>query len=225
MARSRRADNPIPIVRPRGTVIEDPPLARALMTDVRLSWVWLAARVYVGWQMLEAGWTKLQSPEWMQGGAALRALWERALATDGPASSSGWYRWLLQNLLASESYTWVAKATAVSETLVGIALILGLMTGFAAFVGSLLGLNALVVGSGLVNPILFVLSIALVLAWKTAGWIGLDRWLLPLLGTPWRNGPLFQMRSPGTTSADDRPAQSRPQSTEGSVPGPLHRKR
>jgi thiosulfate dehydrogenase [quinone] large subunit len=23
------------------------------------------------------------------------------------------------------------------------------------------------------------------LAWKVAGWWGLDRWLLPLLGTPW----------------------------------------
>jgi len=27
----------------------------------------------------------------------------------------------------------------------------------------------------------------LVLAWKTAGYIGLDRFLLPLLGTPWRS--------------------------------------
>jgi thiosulfate dehydrogenase [quinone] large subunit len=26
----------------------------------------------------------------------------------------------------------------------------------------------------------------LILAWKTAGYWGLDRFLLPLLGTPWR---------------------------------------
>jgi thiosulfate dehydrogenase (quinone) large subunit len=32
------------------------------------------------------------------------------------------------------------------------------------------------------------------LAWKTAGWIGLDRWLLPLLGMPWRGGALFGKR-------------------------------
>jgi thiosulfate dehydrogenase [quinone] large subunit len=27
-----------------------------------------------------------------------------------------------------------------------------------------------------------------VLAWKTAGWWGLDRWVLPRLGTPWGGG-------------------------------------
>jgi thiosulfate dehydrogenase [quinone] large subunit len=30
------------------------------------------------------------------------------------------------------------------------------------------------------------------LAWKTAGWLGFDRWLLPLLGVPWQPGRLFQ---------------------------------
>jgi thiosulfate dehydrogenase [quinone] large subunit len=29
-----------------------------------------------------------------------------------------------------------------------------------------------------------LLGFLLVLAWKTAGYIGLDRWLLPRLGTP-----------------------------------------
>jgi thiosulfate dehydrogenase (quinone) large subunit len=40
--------------------------------------------------------------------------------------------------------------------------------------------------------LLFTLSILLILAWKTAGWWGLDRWLLPLLGTPWKPGRVFQ---------------------------------
>jgi thiosulfate dehydrogenase [quinone] large subunit len=31
----------------------------------------------------------------------------------------------------------------------------------------------------------------LVLAWKTGDWWGVDRWLLPLLGTPWRPDPIF----------------------------------
>ena len=37
----------------------------------------------------------------------------------------------------------------------------------------------------------------LVLAWKTAGWIGVDRWLLPAVGTPWRPGRLFPARIAG----------------------------
>jgi thiosulfate dehydrogenase [quinone] large subunit len=30
-----------------------------------------------------------------------------------------------------------------------------------------------------------------VLAWRNAGWIGLDRALLPALGTPWQPGRIF----------------------------------
>jgi len=40
--------------------------------------------------------------------------------------------------------------------------------------------------------ILLFLSIFLVLAWKTAGWWGLDRWVLVDLGTPWSPGLTFQ---------------------------------
>jgi thiosulfate dehydrogenase [quinone] large subunit len=55
-----------------------------------------------------------------------------------------------------------------------------------------MNLNYLLAGAVSVNPILLMLSIFLVLAWKTVGWWGLDRWLLPVLGTPWRPGRIFQ---------------------------------
>ena len=38
----------------------------------------------------------------------------------------------------------------------------------------------------------------LVLAWRNAGWIGLDRWLLPAVGTPWQPGGVFRDRSGST---------------------------
>ena len=41
---------------------------------------------------------------------------------------------------------------------------------------------------------IIALSILLVLAWKTAGWIGLDRWLLVQVGTPWQPGLVFQKK-------------------------------
>ena len=44
----------------------------------------------------------------------------------------------------------------------------------------------------LTGCILFLIAMALILAWKTAGWWGLDRWLLPALGTPWRPGYIFR---------------------------------
>lgn len=45
------------------------------------------------------------------------------------------------------------------------------------------------------NPILIILGTLLVLAWRNAGWIGLDRWLLPALGTPWQPGDVFNRSS------------------------------
>ena len=36
----------------------------------------------------------------------------------------------------------------------------------------------------------FILSILLILAWKTAGYYGLDRWILPRIGMTWQSyGP------------------------------------
>ena len=63
-------------------------------------------------------------------------------------------------------------------------------------------------GSASSNPVLLILQLLLVLAWKVAGWIGLDQWLLPLLGTPWYAGNIFRRGeaeppggpSPGTAS-------------------------
>jgi thiosulfate dehydrogenase [quinone] large subunit len=38
---------------------------------------------------------------------------------------------------------------------------------------------------------LFVAAILVILAWRVAGYYGLDRVLLPALGTPWRPGKVF----------------------------------
>jgi thiosulfate dehydrogenase (quinone) large subunit len=69
---------------------------------------------------------------------------------------------------------------------VGIALIIGAFVGLAAVAGAFMNLNFMLAGSASTNPVLLLLGFLLVLAWKTAGYIGLDRWLLPILGTPWR---------------------------------------
>jgi thiosulfate dehydrogenase [quinone] large subunit len=51
--------------------------------------------------------------------------------------------------------------------------------------------NYLPAGTVSTNPPLLAVATLLVLAWKTAGWWGLDHWLLPLVGTPWRPGTIF----------------------------------
>jgi thiosulfate dehydrogenase (quinone) large subunit len=74
----------------------------------------------------------------------------------------------------------------VGEVLIGIALIAGLFVGIAAFFGAFMNWNFMLAGSASTNPVLMVAAIFLVLAWKTAGYWGLDRYALPIVGTPWQ---------------------------------------
>jgi thiosulfate dehydrogenase [quinone] large subunit len=49
----------------------------------------------------------------------------------------------------------------------------------------------------------------LMLAWKTAGWWGLDRWILPVLGTPWRPGAVLRPEGEeGVRSMAERPGRA-----------------
>jgi thiosulfate dehydrogenase [quinone] large subunit len=176
-------------------VVEDPPLARFLFGDVRLSWLWLILRVYVGYNWLQAGIEKFQSPAWFgdKAGSAIAGFANGALAksTGDHPDVAGWYASFLQHVVLSNPSLWSYLIT-FGETLVGIGLILGLFTGIAAFFGSFMNVNYLLAGTVSTNPLLFIIATWLVLAWKTAGWLGLDHWVLPAVGTPWRPGKLFR---------------------------------
>ena len=46
------------------------------------------------------------------------------------------------------------------------------------------------------QPVLFFAAMLLILAWKNAGYLGIDRYLLPLLGTPWKQSALAEPTTP-----------------------------
>ena len=175
--------------------LSDPPVARALFDNVNWAWIWLILRLYVGYEWFIAGWEKLNNPAWVgaNAGAAMTGFINGSLNQVGGAHPQvqAWYGWFLQNVVLPNIRLWSYMIT-FGELLVGIALILGLFTGIAAFFGSVMNVNYLLAGSVSTNPILFAIATWLVLAWKTAGWWGLDRWVLPALGTPWSPGLLFR---------------------------------
>ena len=84
-------------------------------------------------------------------------------------------------------------AALFGEMAVGIGLLVGALTGVAAFFGALMNMSFLLAGSASTNPVLFTAAIGLMLAWRVAGYYGVDRWLLPMLGTPWRS-PVAERR-------------------------------
>jgi thiosulfate dehydrogenase [quinone] large subunit len=190
-----------------GRVIEitDPPFIQRLFGSPSWAWLWLIVRLYVGYTWLTSGLGKVGNPAWVQTGAALKGFWERAVAVPEPparpAIAFDWYRAFIQALLDGGHYTWFAKLIVAGELLVGIALLLGAFVGIAAFFGAFMNWNFMMAGTASINPVLFTLSIFLILAWKTAGWWGLDRWLLPLLGTPWRPGRVFATKSETASAA------------------------
>jgi len=162
---------------------------------VAFSWFWLVLRVYVGYEWLEAGRHKIVDSAWMSDGTALKGFWERAVAIPEqgrPPILYGWYRDFLQFMLDHHWYVWFAKLVAVGELLTGIALIAGVFVGFAALTGAFMNMNFMLAGSASSNPVLLILSLLIVLAWRVAGYWGFDRFLLKALGTPWNPGVLVQ---------------------------------
>lgn len=150
--------------------------------ETQSSWLWLVIRVYIGWQWLYAGYEKIINPAWVgaDAGKALTGFLNGSLTKTGgahPDVSMG-YAYLIQHVALPNAHT-ISYIIAFTETSIGIVLILGLFTGLAAFIGASLNFNFMFAGSVSMNPYWLLAEIFLVLAWKVAGHIGLDKYVLP----------------------------------------------
>jgi thiosulfate dehydrogenase (quinone) large subunit len=191
-------------------LIQDPPIARFFFQSTIAAWLWLAVRVYVGYDFIVAGWHKLNTPAWMDGsGAGIMGFWQGALGTTAsgaPVITFDWYRAFLQYLVDTNSAGWFGYVIVFGELAVGIGLIVGGFVGLAAAGGLLMNMAFLLAGTTSTNPVLVILGVLLILAWKNAGYFGLDYFLLPLLGTPWKQKALIRADIP----AAEAPAPGRP---------------
>ena len=164
-------------------------LAHLFFADTRIAWLWLVVRVWLGWQWLEAGWEKFNNPAWVgsDAGTALTGFVQGALAKTGGAHPDvqGWYAAFLQSTVMPNVVVW-SYAVTFGEMLVGAALILGFLTGVSMFFGVFMNLNFMMAGSVSVNPMWATLGVGVILAWRVAGYWGLDRWALPRLRRLWR---------------------------------------
>ncbi len=168
--------------------VEGPAFARYLFSNTRAGLLWLPIRIFLGFEWLVAGYEKATGTGWLDGGASLLGFWTNAVkvpATGKPPITFEWYRSFLQFLIDNHAQGWFAWLVTLGEMAVGIGLLVGALTGIAAFFGSMLNMSFLLAGSASVNPIMFAFAIGLMLAWKVAGYYGVDRYLLPMLGVPW----------------------------------------
>jgi thiosulfate dehydrogenase (quinone) large subunit len=168
--------------------VEGPAFTRYLFGNTRAGLFWLPIRIFVGFEWLIAGWEKLTGTGWVDGGSALLGYWKGAVAipqTGRPAISFDWYRSFLQILIDNHAENWFAWIVVLGEILVGLGLLVGALVGVAAFFGATMNMSYMLAGSASTNPVLFALTVGLILGWRVAGYYGVDRYLLPILGTPW----------------------------------------
>ena len=196
------------------TYYPEPRISKFLFASRYMAALWLVARVYLGWQWLTAGWHKVWAdgafntawvgPDASAAGGFLRG----ALANSSGegATVPGWYGWLIEHIFLPQTALF-SNLVALGEVLVGVALILGFLTGISAFLGGTMNAAFMLAGTLSTNPIMFILATWIVLAWRVAGYYGLDRWVLPRLGAPRgddfvkfgsRIGELHRPRASGT---------------------------
>src|SRR5215208_3080902 len=180
-------------------LIQDPPIARFLFQNTIASWFWLAVRLYVGYNFLTSGWGKFTGGKWLDGtGSSILPFWQNAVkvpdAPAKPAITFDWYRGFLQFMIDTNAAPWFSYVIVFGEIAVGLGLIVGAFVGLAAAGGLLMNRAFMLAGTTSTNPVMAILAVLLILAWKNAGYIGLDRYLLPILGTPWQ--PKLTARAP-----------------------------
>lgn len=201
----------------RGSEIPEPNVTRFLFADRRMAPVWLVVRVYLGYLWLVAGWGKLTDPAgaWVgeRAGVAVEGFARGAMQqTSGEHPQvTGWYAGFLENVVVPNA-TLFSYFVTFGEILVGLGLIFGLLTGIAAFFGAFMNASFIFAGTAGANPLMFVLAILLMMAWRVAGYWGLDRWALPALGVPGHPGTAFGGRRAGEAPVD---RAKRPERTSG----------
>ncbi len=171
----------------RAVYYEEPKVSRFLFASPYMAPVWTVLRIWLGWTWFTSGWGKVTNPAWVgeNAGTAISGYLQGALARSGgdAPTVSGWYAWMIENLFLPNA-TLLSYMVSFGEVLVGLALILGFLVGLSAFFGGLMNATFLLAGTLSTNPVMFIVATWLVLAWRIAGYWGLDYFVLPRLGAP-----------------------------------------
>ncbi|MRG86794.1 DoxX family protein [Salinibacillus xinjiangensis] len=134
-------------------------------------------RIYLGYHWITSGFGKITG-----GGFDASGFMKGAIASAGgehPAVQ-GWWATFLENVALpnAEIFSYMVMW---GEFLVGIALILGLFTNFAAIMAITMNFAFLFSGTVSTNAQMVLLTVFIIAAGHNAGKFGLDRWVIPFL--------------------------------------------
>jgi thiosulfate dehydrogenase [quinone] large subunit len=143
---------------------------------------WLVLRVFVGYEFLTAGIDKVASGKWV-GQNAIGGFMQGALkkaATGDHPEVQGWYVDLINGFFLPNAALF-STLVAVGEVLVGLALLFGVFTKFAAVQGAIMNIAFLAAGTSSSNPQMLVMQVAMVFAGAGVAYYGVDYFLMPFL--------------------------------------------
>ena len=167
--------------------------------DADWSLEYLAARLFVGWEFLYAGWLKATNGWFTQhaGAAEVKGILAGAVAQSHATAQnpfppvSHWFGWAADNMLMQHAEL-ISYLVVTGEVLVGIGLILGLFTRVSAFFGITLNtlfMSAGALGAGL-NPEMIIPGMIVLLGVAPAVYaLSVDRYLLPWLREELHHAP------------------------------------
>jgi len=142
------------------------------------SWMWLVIRLYLGYSWVTAGWHKVA--DGFDASGFLKGAIAKSQAAEGANPVvQAWWGSFLENF-ALPNVGLFNFLVSYGELLVGLALILGLATIFAATMGMLMNFAFILSGTISTSPNMLILEFVLVaLGGAYAGYIGVDYWFRP----------------------------------------------
>jgi len=162
-----------------------------LFTHPNSQWLWLLVRVYLGWTWLHAGYEKFVNPAgvWVgeKAGTAISGFVTGALGKTAEGLTLAgknaahpdvtvWYGWFLENLVGTAPVLWSYLIT-FGEIAAGLGLIFGVLTSVAAAGALVMNFSFLLAGTVSINPIMVLLGIPLLLAYRVSGNIGVEKFI------------------------------------------------
>lgn len=145
-------------------------------------WIMTILRIWVGWQWVSAAVEKMGSPVWTgnKAGVAITGFLQHAVSLSQGAHPSvqGWYASFLSGAVLPDA-TFFSYLVSWGELLVGLALIVGAFTTFAALMGAVMNTAYLLAGTSSTNPNMLILEVLVMVAGFNAAVYGLDYWIIP----------------------------------------------
>lgn len=146
---------------------------KAFFKSPKASWIWLILRLYVGYEMMMAGWEKITGPKPFDTAGTFAFALKTNAAGPHP-SMQPWFAWIVRSIYVPTAPLW-NFLVQYGELLTGIALILGFATIFAGVMAMVMNLNFLLLGFPSTNTQLLILELLIVFVGAAyAGYLGVD---------------------------------------------------